>query len=146
MTASRVPDVITAVVALFTANVTGATIIDGPVGARTVGKDTAAVGSEAQSDSAASATRSRVGWATNAEQAFTVICTLSSSSGGSSLAGPRARVNAMFDQVDTAQQVDATLGGVVIDSIITDERWSQIADENGVAVDLTFAITGTVYL
>ena len=162
MATSRIPDMIAALVAAFTADpALGAggipdppvAVIDGPkvtgdtgplalwVGVDEIDNPTPISANAEQQWMAGPGRRGRT-------EQLTVHCTIQAKSGSDDIAPLRAQAAAVLAAAEAALRADPSLGGVLrnADAAVTGAEWRQYPGNPGMAVRVMFAISATAIL
>lgn len=141
---SAVPSAVTNLVAALNSALPGVTVADGPVVTGASRDEAVTVGFDDQASGtpAVSVTQTLDGATGHPQrQSFDIHCAVLVRSATNDTAAARSRAGDLLAKVASALETDQTLGGAVMAASCGDATWSATADQRGVLLAVTFAVS-----
>jgi hypothetical protein len=131
--------------ALTTTTLTGLQVADGPQVNVDPSNDWLFVGfnggSADEFNEGATAQQSRMAFTRVKAEDGQVTCAVVSVTGDSNIAATRARAYGFLSAAEDAVRTDPQLGGLVMDSFVSDHRYSPVQTSQGAKVRIVFTVT-----
>jgi len=131
--------------ALMTTTLSGVDVVDGPQVDSEPVNDRLYVGFNGATpdefNEGATAVQSRMAFQRVKQEDGQVACAVVSRSGDTDIPSLRARAYGFLSAAETALRNDATLNGLVMDSFVSDHRYSPIQTQQAAKVRLVFTVT-----
>lgn len=144
--ASSIDAVILKLTAVWSAALTGVNVVDGPQVTSDAADDWLFVGYNGDTpdeyNEGATGQQSLMAFAKVKGDDGQVICAVVSRSPGSTdITATRARANGFLAAAEAAVRADMSLGGLVMQSYVTDYRYSPVQTQQGAKVRIVFTVT-----
>lgn len=140
---TRIPTIIDAIVTGIRAHAAPVQVIDGPAGADHIEDDAILIALTPGGSEAVTVTTGTNGLGGRPSDRFTLWCVISCFRGDPAVSPVRARAGDLLDLVEEWLQDNSTIDQVADDLTLgPDVTWTPAQFQGGVAVEVSFAITG----